>query len=91
MLTSIAVSYGSYIINIHIAIKKTPKNESGMDHKTDENAKIDIPGKVLTVSTDGRIEEPCHLHVNQPLEENELTEEFRLEHERGILIGHTLQ
>lgn len=74
MLNLIAVSYGSYIINIHIAIKKKLKNESGMDHKTDKNAKIDIPGEVLTVSTDGKIEEPRHLHVNQQLEEDELTE-----------------
>lgn len=68
MLTLIAVSCGSYIINIHIAMKKKLKNESEMDHKTDKNAKINIPSKILTVSTDG------DLHVNHQLEENELTE-----------------
>lgn len=51
--------------------------------KQTKNAKIDIPGKVLTVSTDGRMEEPRHLHVNQQLEEKELTEELQLERERG--------
>lgn len=55
-------------------MKKKLKNESEMDHKTDKNSKIDIPSKIITVSTDGGIEGPCHLHVNHQLEENKLTE-----------------
>lgn len=35
-------------------IKRKLKNESGMGHKTDKNAKVTIPGKVLPVSTDRR-------------------------------------
>lgn len=57
------VTYCFYITNIHITIKRKLKSELGMDHQTDKNAKIGIPGEVITAPTDEG--HPHHRQVNR--------------------------
>ena len=64
LLKLIAPSHGFYKIKVYINMKRKLKNESGTDQKTDRNAKVIIPGKVLTNINRHQMGEPSRRRVN---------------------------